>query len=351
MKHLDLFSGIGGFALAARNVWGGEYENVGFVDFEPYCQQVLKKNFPQSTIHGDIKQFNGKGISADIITGGFPCQPYSQAGKRKGKEDTRHLWPEMLRVIREVSPRWIVGENVRGLVSWNGGLVFDEVQSNLEDSGYEVIPFLLPACAVNAPHRRERIWFIAYRDGGRLQKPRAGKQAIGFGQSNEIDTNAGSIERSGVSSGERQKISPFGGSDKDDPNATRTGLQCAGEAGTKIVEGSACGRGLADDCFHATDTTGRRSERGDRESDRRFGSAQERSAPRAEDKGYSWDTPWTTVATELCGMGNGLPAELDGFKLTAAQHRKQRLKGLGNAIVPQVAEQIFRAIKAFEEMV
>jgi DNA (cytosine-5)-methyltransferase 1 len=168
MKHLDLFSGIGGFALAAR--WMG-WETVQFVEIDEFCQKVLKKNFPNVPIFGDITQFDGtkyKG-TIDILTGGFPCQPFSVAGKRKGIEDDRYFWPEMLRTIREIQPRYIVAENVSGLVNWNWGMVFNKVQADLEAQGYEVLPFLLPACAVNAYHRRDRIWIIAHSGGRRLQ--------------------------------------------------------------------------------------------------------------------------------------------------------------------------------------
>lgn len=164
MKHLDLFSGIGGFALAAR--WMG-WTTVQFVEIDSFCHKVLSKNFPNVPIHDDIKIFRGTGLQGtiDIITGGFPCQPYSIAGERKGKEDDRHLWPEMLRVIGEVQPTYVVGENVYGLLNWSGGLVFDEVQSDLENLGYSVTPFVLPACGVNAPHKRDRVWFVAHTSG------------------------------------------------------------------------------------------------------------------------------------------------------------------------------------------
>jgi len=161
IKHLSLFNGIGGFQLAAQ--WCG-WDNVASVEIDKFCNKVTKYHFPNCKQYEDIKKFDGtpyKGI-IDVISGGFPCQPYSQAGKRLGKADERHLWPEMLRIICEVQPRYVVGENVRGITNWNGGLVFDEVQSDLEAQGYEVLPFLLPACAVNAPHRRDRIWFIAH---------------------------------------------------------------------------------------------------------------------------------------------------------------------------------------------
>ena len=169
MKHLGLFEGIGGFSLAAR--WMG-WETLAWCEWNEFGQKVLKHHFPEAEGFGDIKKtdFTKYANRIDIITGGFPCQPYSSAGKRKGKEDERHLWPEMLRAIREVQPRYIVGENVRGLTNWNGGLVFDEVQADLESEGYEVLPFLLPACAVNAPHRRDRIWFVAHSKHNRLQQ-------------------------------------------------------------------------------------------------------------------------------------------------------------------------------------
>jgi len=162
MKLLDLFAGIGGFSLAAH--WAG-WETVAFCERDKFCQQVLRKNFGKNIeIYDDITTFDATPFrgTADVISGGFPCQPYSQAGLRKGTDDDRHLWPEMLRVIGEVRPRYVVGENVLGLVNWGGGLVFEQVQSDLEAQGFEVIPFLLPACAVNAPQLRNRVWFVAH---------------------------------------------------------------------------------------------------------------------------------------------------------------------------------------------
>lgn len=164
LRHGSLFSGIGGFDLAAE--WMG-WENVFQVEIDPFCQKVLEKNFPNVTKYGDIKEFNGTKYrgAVDIISGGFPCQPFSSAGKRKGNKDDRHLWPEMLRVIGEVQPSYIVGENVYGLLNWSKGLVFEQVCADLENEGYQVQPVILPACAVDAPHRRDRIWFVAYSQG------------------------------------------------------------------------------------------------------------------------------------------------------------------------------------------
>ena len=167
MKHFDLFSGIGGFALAAG--WSG-IETVAFCENNDFCRDVLRKHWPGRPVYKDVKEVNGEqlqsdGISADVITGGFPCQPYSVAGDRRGKGDDRHLWPEMLRIIREMEPSWVIGENVRGIID----MELDQVLSDLEDSGYSCGAFIIPACAVDAPHRRERVWIVADSNGKGLQ--------------------------------------------------------------------------------------------------------------------------------------------------------------------------------------
>jgi len=180
LKHASLFSGIGGFDLAAE--WAG-WENIFHCEWNPFGQKVLAHHFPNSKSYNDITKTDFKVHSGqiDVLTGGFPCQPYSQAGKRLGKADERHLFPEMLRAIQEIKPKWVIGENVRGLVNWNGGLVFDEVCADLESKGYEVQPFLIPAASVNAPHQRQRIWFIAYSNsnGNRnIKRPNSKENGI-----------------------------------------------------------------------------------------------------------------------------------------------------------------------------
>jgi DNA (cytosine-5)-methyltransferase 1 len=163
--HLDLFSGIGGFALAAQ--WAG-FKTIQFVERDGYCQKVLAKNFPQVPIFADICEFNGKPFTGvDLLTGGFPCQPFSCAGLRKGKEDDRYLWPEMFRVISEAKPHWIISENVAGL----DGMGLDDCISDLESIGYEVAPPLeIPAVAVGARHGRMRLWITANRSGVTVEK-------------------------------------------------------------------------------------------------------------------------------------------------------------------------------------
>lgn len=185
MTHVDLFSGIGGFALAAQ--WAG-FKTVAFVEIEPYAQELIKQNFgavadaddagrreysgcksiraQQSAaqccrLFSDIRAFDGTRYrDATLLTGGFPCQPFSQAGKRRGKEDDRYLWPEMLRVIHEARPAWVLGENVAGIVT----MELDRVLSDLEGEGYAVQSLVIPACAVDAKHRRDRVWIVGHAD-------------------------------------------------------------------------------------------------------------------------------------------------------------------------------------------
>ncbi len=289
MKHLDLFSGIGGFALASEKVWP-KIEHT-FCEIDPFCQTILSKHWPTSKIYDDIKQLSSntrsqeqRGVSdssretlstlrgCDLLTGGFPCQPFSQAGKRKGTGDDRHLWPEMRRVIQEFSPAWVVGENVRGLLSIDGGLVFEQVCLDLEALGYEVQPFVIPACAVGAPHRRDRVWIVAHRKDLVSQR--------------NVRKRGGNAE-SKTSSGNRNSIA--------------SDHECLRLEGREQSEYEQC-----------------------RQND--------------------WQEPWPQAATRLCSLDDGLPNGL----VRPRGWRNAALKAAGNAIVPQVAEQIFRAIKEYE---
>src|SRR3972149_1627611 len=312
MNHLDLFSGIGGFALAVDRVWPNS-EHI-FCDTDLFCRAVLKKHWPNSLIYGDIRtitdtdwnrlqeqgaeqqtggdrQFletptnstsggfwqreaiaNEKGhasesehnreleggferpyrFQCDLLTGGFPCQPFSQAGRRRGTDDDRYLWPEMLRVIQLTKPTWIIGENVGGFITWNEGLVLQQVCLDLEGEGYEVQPFIIPAVSVNAPHRRDRVWVVANRE------------CAGRGTRNRQKNDRGEwkIKKSYK---ERDFIRNYNGTDG----------------------------------------------------------------------GTGWGQNWLEVATRLCRVDDGLPRRMD---------RNPRLKALGNAIVSQVAEEIMKGL-------
>ncbi len=159
MRHGSLFSGIGGFDLASS--WMG-WKNVWQVEKDKYCRKVLEKNFPESERFEDVREAGKHNLrKVDIITGGFPCQPFSVSGKRNGAEDDRYLWPEMYRIIREMHPRWVLAENVPGILSIENGMVFETVVSDLESEGYEVQPIILSSAGIGANHVRERVWFLA----------------------------------------------------------------------------------------------------------------------------------------------------------------------------------------------
>ena len=156
MKHLDLCSGIGGFALAAH--WAGEIETVGFCEIDPWARQVLNKNFPGIPITNNVTELEGNEYGRiELISAGYPCQPFSIAGDRRGEEDDRHIWPEILRIIKNTNPRWVVLENVAGHV----GMGLDEVLSNLGSEGYACFPIIIPATAMDSGHRRNRVYIIA----------------------------------------------------------------------------------------------------------------------------------------------------------------------------------------------
>jgi DNA-cytosine methyltransferase len=162
LKVLDLFSGIGGFALGLDST--GIFETVKFVEKDKYCKKVLEKNFPNIPIEEDIKDVKGKEGDADVIVGGFPCQPMSVAGKRKGTGDDRYLWPEMFRLIREIKPQFVIGENVQGIINIQDGMVLRQVQDDLESEGFEVQCFLIPASGIGAWHQRYRVWIVGHSE-------------------------------------------------------------------------------------------------------------------------------------------------------------------------------------------
>jgi DNA-cytosine methyltransferase len=165
LKLLDLFSGIGGFSLGLEST--GYFQTIAFVEKDKFCRQVLQKNFNNIPIEEDIRNVRGSNYAADVITGGFPCQPFSVAGKRKGTADDRYLWDETIRVVAECKPRWFIGENVEGLININNGMVLRQVQTDLEEQGFQVQCIVIPASGIGAWHQRKRIWIVAYSDSNR----------------------------------------------------------------------------------------------------------------------------------------------------------------------------------------
>ena len=257
MRHLDLFSGIGGFALAAR--WVG-WETVGFCEIDPYCQKVLRKHWPDVPIYDDVRELRGETVGhVDIITGGYPCQPFSVAGKRRGEADDRHLWPEFARLIRELRPRWVLGENVAGHISMG----LDDVLADLEGLGYSWEAFVIPACAVDAKHRRARLWIVG----------NANNEGESTGAINDETSELPQVVADTASSRQSGQGQPL----------ERGGTTTAREGQTDNVESVSIG------------------------------------------------AKWSSEP-DVGRVVNGIPKRVD------------RLRGLGNAIVPQIAELIFRAI-------
>ena len=343
MTHGSLFSGIGGFDLAAE--WMG-WENKFHCEWNEFGQKVLNYYWPNAESFHDITKTNFTKYAGaiDIISGGFPCQPYSVAGKRKGKEDERHLWPEMLRAIQEIQPRWVVGENVRGLISWNRGLVFHEVQADLEAAGYEVQPFLLPACGVNAPHRRDRIWFVAHANNkggssrlGQVQEKdgEISQHDAEFGNSSDrVASNTNGIRRNnGSNNWEERQISH-----NKERNTEESKSEWSGRVGGV---GQICGDG------DASNSDSKRLERRIFESrENEFAVPKERKSVNSiNSRSNTWDN-FPTVSPVRNG-DDGLSTQLDG--ITFSKWRNESIKAGGNAIVPQVAFQIFKAIQAYED--
>jgi DNA (cytosine-5)-methyltransferase 1 len=292
MNHLDLFSGIGGFAIAVDEVWPGSSH--AFCEIDPYCQALLKKRYPRSVIYGDIRTLTNTDrdrsqeqrtelktsgdrqfSQVDLLTGGFPCQPFSCAGKRKGVSDNRFLWPEMLRVIREFQPTWVIAENVRGLLTIEQGMVFEQVCLDLEGEGYEVQPFVIPAVAVNAPHRRDRVWFVANRNPGWVQR----------------------YERESLEEGA----------------VTRSSKQCNAPD-------------TANDGPHSTQDTEGNRKRDDRNTAAKNKLCEPKRSDTLRAKTTGWNQNWLEIATQLCGVDDGLPArlhKLGGIKYASTNDKEE----------------------------
>lgn len=306
MTQGSLFSGCGGFDFASDR--GMQWTNVFNCEIDPFCKKVLKYYWPNAIQYGNIEQtdFSVHRGTIDVLTGGFPCQPYSLAGKRAGTDDARHLWPQMLRAIQEIEPRWVVGENVRGLLSWNDGMVFNDVQTDLENSGYEVFPILLPAASVGAYHERYRIWFVAHANSHK----RIARQNISE-QSRETfiaGHSAQNVSNANVQRCKEQHDVPIG------------------------IEKGFISRGYTK---AATDTDG-------------FGWIQGDGNAKVEYLTQGIPN-WERFPTQppVCSRTNGFPSGLVG--LTVPRWRRESIKALGNAIVPQVALQIFKAIQDMED--
>jgi DNA (cytosine-5)-methyltransferase 1 len=347
--HLDLFSGIGGFAIAAQACG---YTTIGFCEKEPYAQQILKERFGavladaaesgreanrtcakrngseleavvcrSPRLHDDIFTLNGADYAGvDLLTGGFPCQPFSVAGKRKGAADERALWPEMLRVIDGAKPAWIIGENVAGIVT----MELDNILSDLEGIGYAAWPLVIPACAVDARHRRDRVWIVAHarhlRGRGRAESAGQERAEIANSGAKLADSQGAGLERREQQGTQLESELGLGQSGSCPRRQLPGGWREVVFAAECDPEGDGlcpCGFDYSDGC----------SQPGPTQDGYEY----------IERDGVLYGRPEETKAQwlpepELGRVAHGIP------------NRAHRLRGLGNAIVPQVAYEIIRAI-------
>jgi len=310
MKVLDLFSGIGGFSLGLERAG---FETVAFCEIDLFCRKVLNKHWPDVPIHEDIKELDGEQYAGavDVVCGGFPCQPFSHAGNRAGADDDRALWPEMLRVIREVQPTWVIAENVIGFESM--GLT--DCESDLESNGFEVQTFDIPACGVGANHRRHRLWIVAHHlsELGRGDGPRTDSGWAKSGteelQQKNRQAYAGDAEQGGgVGATTDTRCNTTGSHTKLDRDEAEW-AQGKSESGN--------GGGL-----YAANTSSEGLQ-GLRGSER----IQQEQPIQCEPIGWPTEPP-------VCGANDGIPNRVD------------RLRALGNAVVPQIPEAIGRGILA-----
>ena len=312
LKHLDLFSGIGGFSLGLESA--GLVETVAFCDYEKFCQQVLKKHWPQVPIYGDVKELTHERLKADginnidIITGGYPCQPFSVAGSQKGEQDPRHVWPEMFRLIQELRPAFVIGENVSGHIK----LGLDTVLENLESEGYNARTFSISAASIGANHKRERVWTLAYSNDKGIRAR--------FGRSNY------DYEKKGrVWSFDRRRSE----SDDEWSNSSTTETEALDVADTQSEGRRKPGhfnKEKRNKESSATQSQSSSSDGANTNSKRRR--LWETGSEDAEDVGQSSrgqeTLGWWDVEPDVGRVGHGIPQRVD------------RLKGLGNAVVPQI---------------
>ena len=325
LKVLDLFSGIGGFSLGLEST--GHFQTIAFCEKDQFCQKVLQKNFKNIPIEGDVRNVKGDKYKADVVTGGFPCQPFSVAGKRKGTDDDRYLWDETIRVVRECKPKYFIGENVEGLINIQNGMVLRQVQTDLEKEGFEVQCLIIPASGIGAWHQRKRIWII----GCNVSNSNA---RFGIGENQEIQTRGNTS-----TNGSKDVSNSFGKLSNGCSSSTRNSstefkrVECNQSWNWNEVW-SKTERCSEQDREDVSNTNSKGSQRLGIQSDNlQKGNKTTINSNNSIEKQQTW---WQTQS-ELCGVPNGVSYELD-------KDRANRVKSLGNSIVPQIARELGKAI-------
>jgi DNA (cytosine-5)-methyltransferase 1 len=329
LKLLDLFSGIGGFSLGLEST--GYFQTIAFVEKDKFCRQVLQKNFNNIPIEEDIRNVRGSNYAADVITGGFPCQPFSVAGKRKGTADDRYLWDETIRVVAECKPRWFIGENVEGLININNGMVLRQVQTDLEEQGFQVQCIVIPASGIGAWHQRKRIWIVAYsHNNGSYRSQRNETE-----QSSNKQEDRLSFRDDKDVSNSNSKLSNGCGSSTRNSSTKFKGMECNQSWNWNEVRSKA-ERCSEQDREDVPNTNSERSQRHGVSTNMETEQRQISSKNSIKEQQTWWQTQ-----SEFCGIPNGISYELD-------KDRSNRIKSLGNSIVPQIARQIGLSIMKAE---
>ena len=327
LKTLDLFSGIGGFSIGLERVG---FKTVAFCEIDKYCRLVLKKHWKDTKVYPDVREITRQQYEQDgcelpeVITGGFPCQPFSVAGRQKGTGDNRYLWPEMFRVIKEFKPRWIIAENVRGIINIQHGMVFERVHTDLESQGYETQTFIIPAAGVGAPHRRDRVWIVGYSEHNG-SSPATQSRSTSTTSNNNTQGKDKTWKSQGTSRSNNSEVME---------NSRRT---IRGQQSTRNKESIESGTSQETKWSADSDSVARPSERekimADSTSERlegQLGSKLQRAREGFTDS--SKKQTWWEFEPDVGRVADGV------------QGRIHRLKGLGNAIIPQIAEEIAKAI-------
>jgi DNA (cytosine-5)-methyltransferase 1 len=327
LKVLDLFSGIGGFSLGLEST--GHFETIAFVEKDEFCQKVLKKNFKNIPIEGDIRNVKGEKYKADVVTGGFPCQPFSVAGKRKGTDDDRYLWDETIRVVRECKPKYFIGENVEGLINIQQGMVLRQVQTDLEKEGFEVQCLIIPASGIGAWHQRKRIWIIGCNVSNSNTR-------FGIGENQEVQTrwNTSTTSCEDVPNSDSRMRRRWGTIGESGANEIWGFYSSEKKQSSNDIRSKTIG---CDDILreeNVTNTNSKRSQRlGIQSNNLQKGNKTTINSNNSIKEQQTW---WQTQS-ELCGVPNGVSYKLD-------KDRANRVKALGNSIVPQIARELGKAI-------
>ena len=326
LKVLDLFSGIGGFSLGLEST--GHFETIAFCEKDEFCQKVLQKNFKNIPIEGDVRNVKGEKYKADVVTGGFPCQPFSVAGKRKGTDDDRYLWDETIRVVRECKPKYFIGENVEGLINIQEGMVLRQVQTDLEKEGFEVQCLVIPASGIGAWHQRKRVWIIGCNVSNSNTR-------FGIGENQEIQARRNTSTTSGedVSNSDSRMRRRWGTIGESGANEIWGFYSSEKKQSSNDIRSKTIG---CDDILGEEQNLQYTNNQRCKESNISSKSKKSDFSNRQYDSTTENKTWWQTQS-ELCGVPNGVSYELD-------KNRANRVKSLGNSIVPQIARELGKAI-------